>query len=221
MSSEQSLGSKHDPKRLLLDHLKRHDSVTVSVLAQVLAVTTVAIRQHLEQLEASGLVKRVAVEKPSGERGRGRPAAAWSLTAMAIDLFPDRHADLTIELIASIREAVGQEGLDQVLAQRSTRQRAAYAKTLGETPVKIRAKALSKIRSDEGYMAEVVDEGDLGLVLVEHHCPICDAAAECQGLCRDELETFQELFLGVAIVERESHLLSGDSRCTYRIQPLS
>ena len=221
MATEHSLGHKHDPKRFLLDHLKRNESVAVSELAEVLGVTTVAVRQHLEQLEASGLVERVAVTKPAGERGRGRPAAAWSLTAMAIDLFPDRHADLTIELIASIREAVGQEGLDQVLAKRSTRQQAAYAKVLGETPVKIRASSLAKVRSDEGYMAEVLDEGDRGLVLVEHHCPICDAAAECQGLCRDELETFQQLFSGVATVERESHLLSGDSRCTYRIQPLN
>jgi predicted ArsR family transcriptional regulator len=67
-------------------------------------------------------------------------------------------------------------------------------------------------------MAEWRAEGD-GFLLIENHCPICAAAAACQGFCRAELEVFQDtLGPGVAI-ERIDHILAGARRCAYRIVP--
>ena len=62
-----------------------------------------------------------------------------------------------------------------------------------------------------------VDGADL--VLVEHHCPICTAAATCQDLCRSELEVFRAALGDGVTIDREQHLLSGDQRCAYRITP--
>ncbi|MEZ5167953.1 MAG: hypothetical protein R2695_16255 [Acidimicrobiales bacterium] len=80
-----------------------------------------------------------------------------------------------------------------------------------------RARALADHRTRQGYMAEVVDDGD-ALLLVEHHCPVCAAAQTCQNLCRNELVLFQEAMGDGALVERTQHLLSGDERCVYRIR---
>jgi predicted ArsR family transcriptional regulator len=66
-------------------------------------------------------------------------------------------------------------------------------------------------------MAEVVDDGD-DLLLIEHHCPVCAAATECQSLCRNELAMFQTAMGPQAEVTRSQHLLSGDERCVYRIR---
>lgn len=207
-----------DPKRALLDYLKRCDRATVAELANELGVTTVAIRQHLDSLAVTGLVIRTSAQLP-GDQGRGRPPATWALAAKADQGYANRHSDLTVDLLRSIREAVGEDGLQAVLAKRAERQKAVYAEAIGETPVAIRASSLAKIRSDEGYMAEVLPTNTDDLLLVEHHCPICAAATECQGLCDEELETFQSLFVGAAVVTRETHLLGGDRRCTYRISP--
>jgi hypothetical protein len=57
------------------------------------------------------------------------------------------------------------------------------------------------------------------MLLLEHHCPICDAASTCQGLCRTELELFQEALGDDVTVTRTQHVLSGDLRCAYRISP--
>jgi predicted ArsR family transcriptional regulator len=57
------------------------------------------------------------------------------------------------------------------------------------------------------------------MLLVEHHCPICDAAKECQMFCSTELELFQAALGPNAVVKREQHLLSGDERCVYRVVP--
>ncbi len=212
------LANADDPKRRIVDRLKRIDALTAAELAEEFSVSAAAIRQHLDQLESSGLVART---DPVEASGRGRPAVRFALTGLAAELFPDRHGDLTIELIESIRTAIGEPALDAVIAKRSERQRDAYRSALGETPVTLRAETLARLRSAEGYMAEVTEDPDGSLVLVEHHCPICDAAATCQALCRDELEVFADLFDGVATVERTAHLLDGDQRCAYRIRPIA
>ncbi|CAQ86467.1 conserved hypothetical protein [Photorhabdus asymbiotica] len=53
------------------------------------------------------------------------------------------------------------------------------------------------------------------ILLVENHCPICAAATVCQGLCRAELNVFQEILQ--AQVKRVEYILTGSRRCTYRI----
>jgi predicted ArsR family transcriptional regulator len=77
---------------------------------------------------------------------------------------------------------------------------------------------LADQRSAEGYVAEVVAEGD-DLVLIEHHCPICTAATSCDSLCRSELEVFRRALGDGVVVRREQHVLAGDQRCAYRISP--
>jgi predicted ArsR family transcriptional regulator len=70
-------------------------------------------------------------------------------------------------------------------------------------------------------VAEVVDDPDgRGVVLVEHHCPICTAATSCPGLCRSELDLFREVLGPKVTVERTQHVLAGDRRCAYRIAPV-
>ena len=79
-----------------------------------------------------------------------------------------------------------------------------------------KVKTLAKIREAEGYMAEV-EQVEGGFLLHENHCPICVAATSCQGFCKSELRLFQEVLGEQAEVKRESHIVSGARRCTYRI----
>ena len=152
----------------------------------------------------------------------GRPARLWDLTAAAAERFPDSHADLTVDLLESMQDAFGEDGLDRLLAVRAKRQLAAYRERMPppEAALDKRVAALAKLRREEGYMAQwsrTKDENG-ALMLTENHCPICAAAQTCQGLCRDELALFQEL-LPDAEVERTEHLLEGARRCAYRVVP--
>jgi predicted ArsR family transcriptional regulator len=204
-----------DAKRRILDRLKRADTLTAPEVAADFDLTDTAIRQHLEALEHAGLVERTSAPP----QGRGRPPVRWRLTALANELFPDRHADLTVDLISGIREAVGEEGLERVVANRMERQLAAYRRSLPDpdrSSVKVRVRRLAELRSGEGYLAEALADG-ADMVLVEHHCPICEAAATCQGLCRSELELFQQALGDDVVVERTQHVLAGDLRCAYRV----
>ena len=90
----------------------------------------------------------------------------------------------------------------------------------GEAPREPRVRALAQQRTDEGYMADVIVDDD-GVVLVEHHCPICTAATACPGFCRSELELFRDTLGTSVTVERTAHILAGDVRCAYRIRPVN
>lgn len=205
-----------DAKRRLLDRLKRGGPATARELARGLGQTDVAIRQHLLALEQMGLVQQEKLPPA----GRGRPSMQWSLTELAEGLFPDRHADLTVDLIHSTREAFGDDGLKRIVEVRARDQAKRYRKLMPPPNSTLRRKveALGKQRSAEGYMAEVTKEEPDRYLLIEHHCPICDAAKCCTGLCSAELDVFRRTLGEGVKVERVAHLLSGDDRCVYRIE---
>ncbi|MEM7139622.1 MAG: FaeA/PapI family transcriptional regulator [Actinomycetota bacterium] len=208
-----------EAQRRIVDHLKRAGACTTATIAEAMGVTTQAVRPQLAELESRGLVGSETLSTGS----RGRPPVGWALTALAIDLFPDRHADLTLELIRTVRDELGDAALDAVLAARDREHLAALEDAMVELSaddVAGRVDVLAEMRSLQGYMADVVADGD-DLLLVEHHCPVCAAATECQTLCRNELQLFQSAVGEAAIVERSAHLLSGDERCVYRIRTRS
>jgi len=196
----------------ILHVLKTKGPQTAAALARRLGMTAVAARQHLEPLEAEGLVAYDETPK-----GVGRPAREWRLTEKGTGLFPDSHGELAVAMLTSMREAFGETGLDQLVALRTKAQIRAYRKRVSpRAPLHRKVAALAAIRREEGYMAEWSRAGK-GFVLVENHCPICAAARTCQGLCAGELELFQAV-LG-ARVERTEHILGGARRCVYRISP--
>jgi predicted ArsR family transcriptional regulator len=206
-----------DAKRRIIERLKRAESVTASELATEFGLTDTAIRQHLEALESVGLVARAQ----GSAAGRGRPPVNWRLTPMAAELFPDRHADLTVELIQSIRQSLGEDALGDVIRTRRERQLTAYRELIDPAAnVAVKVRRLADIRTAEGYVAEATNDGDT-LVLTEHHCPIRDAAGVCLGLCTAELELFREALGDGVTIERDQHLLTGAQRCSYRITPLA
>src|SRR5215472_4526864 len=193
-------------KRRIVERLKRADA-KVSDLARVLDMTEAGVRQHLDALAENGLV----VARTGAAEGRGRPPTVWALTDLAQDLFPDRHDDLTVELIAAVRSALGDRGLQRVIDARADVQRAAYDKAVpARGTLRSRAEALARVRTAEGYVAEVVDDPDgRGVLLIEHHCPICTAATSCPGLCGSELQLFREVLGPKVTVERTQHIIAG------------
>ena len=87
----------------------------------------------------------------------------------------------------------------------------------GATDLGERVQRLADLRSDEGYLAEVrAEEG--AYLLIEHHCPIREAAAACGALCGAELDVFRRVLGPNAKVTRVQHVLAGDRRCAYRVE---
>ena len=215
MTLEAQQPGERKTRRAIVKLLKTDGPLDSAQLAQRLGLTAMAVRQHLYALQRENLV--MAEERPVPV---GRPAKFWGLTREADRLFPEAYAELSVALIGALQDTFGAEGLDRVLVSRCARQRADYAKRiLPADPLEKKLKELSRVRTEEGYMAEVRPEEGGSYLLVENHCPICAAANACQGFCSTELDLFRSVLGPGVEVERVEHIVSGDRRCAYRVTP--
>lgn len=204
--------------------LKTRGAQTAQQLAERLDLTSMGARRQLEAAQERGLVGHEDVADKVG-----RPSRRWRLTDAGHARFPDRHADLTLQMIAQVRALFGEEGLDKLIAAREADSETSYRRVVEEAVVKqadlgphlqTRVEALVSARDAEGYMAEIELQSDGSVLLIENHCPICAAATSCQNFCRSELQVFQRVLGDDCAVERAEHLLSGGRRCVYRIRPV-
>ena len=193
--------------------LKSRGPQTASQADAVLGITTAGAQQNLAKLAAAGLI-----EAEDRKHGRGRPQRYWRLTDSGHGRFPDRHSDLTLELLQATGAVFGDEGMERLIRHREQSTLAAYRVELKfSRSLKDRVRALAELRAREGYMAEWSETKPGKYLLIENHCPICAAATLCQGFCRSELEIFQDVLGPGARVERTDHILAGARRCAYRI----
>lgn len=202
----------------LLFELKSRGPQAAATLAAALAITPMGAHKLLARLEEMGLVTSREDTRQAGEAARiGRPRKLWALTGAGHARFPDRHADLTLQLIQNARRLFGDAGLDQLITAREQDSERRYAAALSRAQsLAERMRELARLRSEEGYMARAERAGRDWL-LVEDHCPICAAATSCQGFCRSELALFARSLGPGVTVERSEHLLAGARRCVYRI----
>jgi predicted ArsR family transcriptional regulator len=199
-------------RRAIVRLLKQEGAMDSAAMAKRLKLTPMAVRQHLYELQREKLVTAEERKVPLG-----RPAKHWQLTADANRLFPDAYAELSVALIGAMQQTIGSEGVQKVLDARFAALRSAYQHRIPpEAPLAVKLKELAKLRTEEGYMAEVRRDG-AGFLFIENHCPICAAANSCQGLCVSELELFQSVLGPAARIERTEHIIAGNRRCVYRI----
>jgi predicted ArsR family transcriptional regulator len=198
----------------ILFQLKTRGPQTAVDVGTCLDMTLAGARQHLLKLEAAELV-----ESESHREGRGRPRQYWRLTQRGHARFPDRHSELTLDLLRSVRDLFGDQGLERLIGHREEVNIGDYSKVVGpKRSLRQKLIALAQIRSREGYMASVAEDVAGSFLFVENHCPICAAAAACQGLCRSELAVFRAVLGTNFVVDRVDHILAGARRCAYRIR---
>ena len=206
-------GARSPAERVMLA-LKMRGAQTAAAIGDHLGTTGEAVRQQLVRLAEEGLVSSHSVSQ-----GVGRPSLFWDLTEAGNKRFPDTHADLTVQLLHSVRTILGDDALDTLIAHRETETRRQYQTRLKDLSLDERVKELADIRSAEGYMADAEKREDGSWLLIENHCPICAAADACQGFCRSELQVFRAVLGPDVSVNRTEHILAGARRCAYVIAP--
>jgi len=200
------------PADRILMLLKMRREATAALIATELAITKEGARKHLLNLANQNLI----VSEARSE-GIGRPSTYYRLSAQGIARFPDSHADITLQLLQSIKQVLGENALDLLISDRESKVYQKYAHAItGTESIEKKLEIIAAKRTEEGYMAEWRKESDYYL-LIENHCPICAAATECQGFCRSELNNFQQLIGPAYNITRIEYIIESAPRCTYRI----
>jgi predicted ArsR family transcriptional regulator len=206
-------------ERILLQ-LKMRGPQTAQALSEQLGLSSMGVRRQLEGAQEKGLVD---CEDSGGKVGR--PVRRWRLSEAGHARFPDRHAELTVDLLGQVQALFGADAIERLIATREQAGEALYRNRIGtleeNAPLLEKVAALAAVRDEEGYMAEAQAREDGSVLLLEHHCPICAAARSCQDFCRSELDVFQRVLGPGVKVIRIEHQPSGARRCAYEVKPLA
>lgn len=202
------------PYRILL-FLKMNGEASSQQIADAHQITKEGARKHLLKMEEEGLL-----QNRLSKEGVGRPVSYFSLTEKGFGRFPDSHAMVTVQLLKSIKNILGENALDLLINDREAQVYSSYAEELGSfSGLEEKLTLLAERRTQEGYMAEWKNI-DGSYYLIENHCPICAAARECQLFCRSELKNFRQLIGEEYTVQRVEYVLEEGNRCVYKIDPV-
>lgn len=199
-SAEVPQASGQGAQRRILDALKQHGPLTASELAKLIGGGAVAIRVHLRNLRAAGLV--VAAEEL---RPRGRPVRRFRLTDDASQHFANHYELFAVKLAEAIAQK--EASLDKILAGWVDELADHLAQRLPVEP-RARLKALAIHQSGLGFIASV--EGNR---IFERHCPIARVAVRFPQICQHEAALFRRT-LGRE-VSLENCQARGDQLCSF------
>ncbi len=212
MEKTEALTEREQPiRQRILTELKKAGGLTCKDLAEFLNITPMGIRRHLMILERDGLVRYRTV------RGSlGRPSHVYHLTEQADELFPKSYGQLANELLGYVELLDGKEKVKELFAQRARRRIQETQTRLKGLPFPEKVAELARILTESGYLAEAEQVDDGTFFVREYNCAIYLVAQRFQQACGSELD-FIRAVLPEADVEREHHMIQGESHCGYRI----
>jgi predicted ArsR family transcriptional regulator len=193
-----------ESRQRILRHLKKSGQASVAELSDVLALTPVTIRHHLESLRSEGLVDDpISRSKP----GPGRPEMMYQITPQADSYMPRNYGELCRCLIEAV-ETTENRGLEGVLSEMGS-ELGSSAGTVGDLT---RAESYLEQR---GYFPSL-DEGDGLVVLKLANCPYLEVAEGAPSLCQFDKALIEALF--GKEVEMVGRIVDHEPVCTFQIK---
>ncbi len=215
-------GTRGQVARLILEL----GPATAATLGGRLGLTPAAIRRHLENLIADGMIE-MRTARSYGNRGRGRPAKVFVVTDAGRSAFEHTYDDLATSALRFIEQTGGPEAVAEFARRQVSELERRYTTRLAEADPTLpaRVQALAEALSADGYAAAAgpaptvgpANSGfaDNGAQICQHHCPVAHVAAEFPQLCEAETEAFGRL-LDVP-VRRLATIAHGDGICTTHV----
>ncbi len=208
-TSEASVDDAPTRDRVATTILEQGPS-TAAALADRLGLTPAAVRRHLDQLVADGLL--VARDpRPGAQRGRGRPAKVFAITDAGRDRFDHTYDELAVDALEFLAETAGPDAVKAFARRRLGGLRERYGALVGAAAPQDRAQVLAEALTADGFAASA-QAGPSGDQICQHHCPVAHVAEQFPQLCEAETELFAEL-LGTH-VQRLATIAHGDGVCT-------
>jgi predicted ArsR family transcriptional regulator len=216
-------GTRGQVARLILEL----GPATAATLGGRLGLTPAAIRRHLDNLIADGMIE-MRTARSYGNRGRGRPAKVFVITDAGRSAFEHTYDDLATSALRFIEQTIGADAVAEFARRQVSELERRYAARLaeagaeGNSGLSARVQTLAEALSADGYAAAAgpapaigPGNADNGSQICQHHCPVAHVAAEFPQLCEAETEAFGRLL--DAPVRRLATIAHGDGICTTHV----
>jgi predicted ArsR family transcriptional regulator len=216
------LGSERGTRARIARLILENGPVTAAALSARLGLTPAAVRRHLDNLLAGGLIE-VRTARRMASSGRGRPAKLFAITDAGRSAFEHAYDDLATSALRFLAEVAGPEAVAG-FARREVAELERRYRPVMESAGDDKVAALAEALSADGYAASATSapamatgggEQPGGEQLCQHHCPVAHVAAEFPQLCEAETEAFARL-LGTP-VQRLATIAHGDGICTTHV----
>ncbi|MBN4926500.1 transcriptional regulator [Hoyosella rhizosphaerae] len=198
--------------RLLLEQ----GPICATDIGSTLGLSAAGVRRHLDVLIDNGDAE-VAPPTRYQQRGRGRPAKKYMLSASGRERLSHAYDDLATAAMRALRD-VGGDSAIKGFADRRVRSivGAIQRESLGTETASIESAAerIAEALSAAGYAASTRRVGT-GVQICQHHCPVSHVAAEFPELCEAEQQVFSEVL--ETHVQRLATIANGDCACTTHV----
>ncbi len=179
-------------------------------LIEATGVTRTAVTEQLNELVASGFVKRT-IERT----GRGRPRHLYSATDSALrTLFTNNQRLIAPALLEAVAELGGEDLKRRVLQRASEHLAEHYRRYIDAQEPGERFQQLAAQLGREGVLVEV-DEREGRWTLLERTCPYVDMVDDSRSVCSVE-QAMMSTVVG-AEVKLLGCRLDGCSGCTFEV----
>lgn len=194
----------------ILEYICEHREARAEELAEHFGITAAAIRRHLDNLRADGLVDVRAVRQATG-----RPYHAYFPTEKATQTIPPAYANLLERMLRSLGEqdtviSSVMASVAESLASRHRDEIPGNSAAIEEVIAQVTASLKT-----EGILEGWRSEAD-GFHLVNGSCPYHKAAEISTLPCESDRKAI-ELLLGLD-VEQLNRIVDGAPRCEYLVR---
>jgi predicted ArsR family transcriptional regulator len=205
------LGKRESPLWQVIEHLQRTGSATIKELEDLLGVTTTAVRQHLNTLQAEGYIERRVVHA-----GVGRPHHAYFTTPKVQELLACQCDDLALTLLQEVFYLEGEARTVELLDRVGTRLARKYAPSVRSSLLHDRVDELARALNGNGVLADAhLGDGEV-IALHTYNCPFHELAQEHREICEMDRSMLQKV-LG-SDVSLSKCMLEGHAGCTFTVQ---
>src|SRR5271165_5673465 len=135
---------------------------TAATLGGRLGLTPAAIRRHLDNLLAEGLIE-TRTARTYGNRGRGRPAKVFVITDAGRSAFEHAYDDLAAGALRFLAETAGPGAVTRFARRQLADLERRYAPAVGQGELAARVQALAEALSADGYAASAGPAPAVGL----------------------------------------------------------
>jgi predicted ArsR family transcriptional regulator len=201
----------HPTRQRIIEFLKEREEATVEELAAEVKMTPMAVRYHLNVLQADNLITAPAVRHQSGP---GRPQQVYRLTEAADNLFPEDYYSLTNYLLDELNNRLDRQDMSQIfdnIAQRLA----------GEAPVpeegqpfEERLNIVVDFLTRKGFVVDWEADGE-SYRIHTHSCPYRQVVKDHREICSLDKHVISTM-LDINPT-RVACFAQGDEHCTYEV----
>jgi predicted ArsR family transcriptional regulator len=196
------------PAGRVLKAIQLRGRASIKDLAADLSVTPSAVRPHVAQLQASGVIRADKVHE-----GVGRPHYLYSATPEGYGLFYQDYAFARL-LLEEVARTQGAEALQAVLRRIGDRLADTYRPRIRGRELADRVRAWAEVLDERG-VAVKIEKTDEGTVLEMHGCAYLNLALRQRAVCEMEKRVMARLL--EASVELTECVLDGYDGCRFAI----